>query len=320
MRRLRQRPAANVLVGVMLRGAARREQGLELTALERRLTSELEALFGKELVAEFGRIYQEPASRTGAASLFPALVVDRPLKEGIEAEEVRAFASVVQEAVTDLPTVRQVTVEELGQEVLTGREEVVVVTGAPTEGTEFEIDQAYETRVKFVRFRCDRESNEAGSDEVYWASGAAGDSQAQIVMLTPEYGEIHTGTVKNFGPDAFWCKGAAEKFVGGNIQVREADPGGGGKNKARQVLAAIAREVAKSGPEAGPSWEAAFLGLVAAAASLVGAAWRTSSYFEYGPIAKQNRPTGKRAGAGAEIGDAPEGVKSRRRLRCSSSG
>ncbi|RSO09549.1 hypothetical protein DMH18_17435 [Streptomyces sp. WAC 06783] len=180
VRRLRQCPAANVLVGVMLRGAARREQGLELTALERRLTSELEALVGKELVAEFGRIYQEPASRTGAASLFPALVADRPLKEGIEAEEV-----------------------------LTGREEVVVVTGAPTEGTEFEIDQVYERRVKFVRFRCDRESNEAGSDEVYWASGAAGDSQAQIVMLTPEYGGIHTGTVRNFGPDAFWCKGAA---------------------------------------------------------------------------------------------------------------
>ncbi|MGW7552209.1 hypothetical protein [Streptomyces rimosus] len=222
--------------------------GLELTALERRLTSELEALFGKELVAEFGRIYQEPASRTGAASLFPALVVDRPLKEGIEAEEV-----------------------------LTGREEVVVVTGAPAEGTEFEIDQVYERRVKFVRFRCDRESDEAGSDEVYWASGAAGDSQAQIVMLTPEYGEIHTGTVKNFGLDAFWFKGAAEKFVGGNIQVWEADPGGGGKNKARQVLAAIAREVAKSGLEAGPSWEAVFLGLVAAAACLVGAAWRTSS-------------------------------------------
>ncbi|KEF06640.1 MULTISPECIES: hypothetical protein [Streptomyces] len=232
----------------------------------RRLTSELEALFGKELVAEFGRIYQEPASRTGAASLFPALVVDRPLKEGIEAEEV-----------------------------LTGREEVVVVTGAPTEGTEFEIDQVYERRVKFVRFRCDRESNEAGSDEVYWASGAAGDSQAQIVMLTPEYGEIHTGTVKNFGPDAFWCKGAAEKFVGGNIQVWEADPGGGGKNKARQVLAAIAREVAKSGLEASPSWEAVFLGLVAAAASLVGAAWRTSS------MDRQQNKTGRQESAREQV-------------------
>ncbi|KOT94659.1 hypothetical protein ADK70_12055 [Streptomyces rimosus subsp. pseudoverticillatus] len=222
--------------------------------------------------------------RTGAASLFPALVVDRPLKEGIEAEEV-----------------------------LTGREEVVVVTGAPTEGTEFEIDQVYERRVKFVRFRCDRESDEAGSDEVYWASGAAGDSQAQIVMLTPEYGEIHTGTVKNFGPDAFWCKGAAEKFVGGNIQVWEADPGGGGKNKARQVLAARSRQI-RPGPA--PRGRRCSWGWWLPRHPWSGRHGELQVWTD-----SKTKPADRKArGTGAEIGDAPEGVKSRRRLRCSSSG
>ncbi|MFC6517759.1 hypothetical protein ACFQFR_36250 [Streptomyces goshikiensis] len=82
-RRLRQSPAANVLIGVALHGAARREQGLELTGLEQRLTDQLVFLFGEEMVAEFGRIYQEPVSRAGAGSLFPALVAGRPVKEGV---------------------------------------------------------------------------------------------------------------------------------------------------------------------------------------------------------------------------------------------
>ncbi|MEU7148680.1 hypothetical protein AB0B15_11655 [Streptomyces sp. NPDC045456] len=267
--RLRQSPAANVLIGVTLRAAARRQMGLELTALEQRLTDQLAAVFGTETLEEFGRIYQEPSCQAGAASLFPALVADRPLKEGVETEEVWAFAPTIQSQAADLPGMRQVDVQELGQGVLSGREDVVAVTGAPTAGTEFEVEAVYEARVRFVRFRCDRVSSESGRDEVYWASGAAGDSQAQIVMLTPEYGKIEVGNVRSFGPNAYWFKGAAEKFVGGHIQVWEADPGGNDENKVRQVLADIARDFAVSGLEAGPGWEAVFAGLVAGVAGLV---------------------------------------------------
>ncbi|GLX41331.1 hypothetical protein Sros01_74040 [Streptomyces roseochromogenus] len=56
--------SASVLVGTLLHAAARREQGLELTDLQ------LDALFGEGASEEFGRIYQEPASRANAAQLF----------------------------------------------------------------------------------------------------------------------------------------------------------------------------------------------------------------------------------------------------------
>ncbi|MER7049526.1 hypothetical protein [Streptomyces jumonjinensis] len=266
-RRLRQSPAANVLIGTLLHGAARREQGLELTPLEKRLTDQFAFLFGQETLAEFGRVYAEPASRAGADSLFPPLITRRSLREGVGVEDVRALLPAIDAEVADLPTVRRVTVEDLGRGVLTGEENVVVVTGAPVKGTEFEVDDVYEARVRFVKFRCDRESGEEGRDEIYWMSAAAGDTKAQIVVLSPEYGGISTGTVRDFGTDAYLFKGAAEKFMAGNIQVWEADHSS--PNEVRQVLADIARTFAEAALEEGPTWEAVFLALVAAASALV---------------------------------------------------
>ncbi|MGB8946637.1 MAG: hypothetical protein WCD21_41340 [Streptomyces sp.] len=267
-RRLRESPAANALIGVALRGAARREQGLELTALEQRLTDQLGALFGPATLAEFGRIYQEPASLAGAASLFPAAVVERPLKEGLDTNDVLALLPQVQEEIADLDSVRQISVEELGAGVLTGQEEVVVVTGAPVEGTEFEVEAIHEARVRYVQFRCDQKSDEVGDDEIYWMSAAAGDSKAQIVVLTPEYGGVKTGTVSNFGSDAYWFKGAAEKFAAGHISVWEADHSS--PNQVRQVLADIARNFAVAALEDGPGFDAALLAVVAITTALVG--------------------------------------------------
>ncbi|MFF4104349.1 hypothetical protein [Streptomyces sp. NPDC001903] len=267
-RRLRQSPAANVLIGTLLHGAARREQGLELTALEQRLTDQLAYLFGEETLAEFGRIYAEPASRAGAASLFPPLITERSLKEGVDVEDVRALLPAIQAEVADLPTVRQVDVEDLGRGVLTGEENVVVVTGAPVKGTEFEVDDVYEARVRFVKFRCDRESSgEVGRDEIYWMSASAGDTKVQIITLSPEYGKISTGSVRDFGTDAYWFKGAAEKFMIGHTQVWEADHSS--PSQVRRVLADIARNFAEAALEEGPTWEAVFMAVVAATAALV---------------------------------------------------
>ncbi|MFI9052028.1 hypothetical protein [Streptomyces sp. NPDC053427] len=269
-RRLRQSPAVNVLIGATLHAAARRERGLELTELEELLAGKVESLFGPQMLAEFGRIYQEPASRSGAASLFPALIADRPWEEGFGAEDLCAFAPEIQKEVEGLPGVRQVAVEDLERGVLTGEEDVVVVTGAPTKGTEFEVDDIHEVRLKFVKFRCDRRSTELGKDEIYWASAGAGDSKAQIVMLTPEFDEIVTGSERDFASHAFWFKGAAEGFMAGHIQVWEADHSPSSHYaKVRQGLADIAQTFAYSALESGPTWDAVFLGMVAAAAGLV---------------------------------------------------
>ncbi|WP_381567136.1 hypothetical protein [Streptomyces eurythermus] len=268
-RRLGECPAANILIGAALHGAARRERGMELTDLERRLTDQLAALFGEDLLAEFGRVYAEPASRKGAAALFPALVAERSWEQGVDEADVRAFASTVTAEVAKLPTAREISVEDLAAGVLTGEEEVVVVTGAPTKGTEFEVDELYEVRVRFVKFYCDRRSNEVGHDEIYWASGAASELRPQIVMLTPEYGSIQAGSERNFGENAFWFKGPAEKFVGGHIQVWEADPGGNNQSKLRVMLADAARQFAEAALEEGPTWDAVLLGVVAGISGLI---------------------------------------------------
>ncbi|WP_433854588.1 hypothetical protein [Streptomyces kronopolitis] len=268
-RRLAQSQAANVLVAATLHAAARRERGMELTGLEQRLTDQLAALFGEEQVAEFGRIYQEPASRTGITSLFPDVVAERSLELGLDAEDVAAWLPSVQAEIAALSNARQVSVEELDQGVLTGEEEVVVVTAPATAGTEFEIDAINEVRVRFVKFRCDRRSTELGSDEIYWGTGAASELQPQIVMLTPEYRSISTGTVKHFSPNAWFFKGPAESYIAGHIQCWEADPGGNNFNKMRQVLADAARQCTIWAIEFGISYEAALAGLTAATAALV---------------------------------------------------
>lgn len=269
-RRLRQCPEVNVLIGATLHAAARRERGLELTEFEELLAGKVESLFGSQVLAEFGRIYQEPASRSGAASLFPAAIANRSLDDGFSLADLHTFAPELQKAAEGLPGVRQVAVEDLESGLLTGEEDVVVVTGAPTKGTEFEVDDVLEVRVRFVKFRCDRRSTELGKDEIYWASAGAGDSKAQIVMLTPEFDEVVTGSERDFGRNAFWFKGAAEKFMAGHIQVWEADHSPASHYaKTRQVLADIAQTFAFSALESGPTWDAVYTGLVAAAAALV---------------------------------------------------
>lgn len=251
-RRLAESRAANVLVAVALHGAARRGSGAALTDLEQRLTDQLVALFGEEEVAGFGRIYREPASQAGIASLFPQLVAERSLEEGVAAQELRAWLPSAVGEIDALPTARRIGVEEFGQGVLTGLEEVVTVTAPPTDATEYAIDAIHETRLRFAKFRCDRESGESGHDEIYWASGSASEAgaQPQIVMVTRVYGSISTGTVTSFDPDAWFFKGPAEHFVVGHIQCWESDPGGNDVNKLRQGLADVARNSAWAALEA----------------------------------------------------------------------
>ncbi|MEV5241938.1 hypothetical protein AB0K89_22950 [Streptomyces cinnamoneus] len=146
----------------------------------------------------------------------------------------------------------------------------MTVSAPPVKGTEFEVDDVYEARVRFVRFRCDRESDEAGDDEPYWASGAAGDNKAEIVVCTPQFTSVSTGTVRDFQPNTYWFKGAAEAFVAGNIQVWEADHSPQSHyDEVRQTLGAIASAFAEAAMTDGPGWDAVFQGMVALAAGFV---------------------------------------------------
>ncbi|MFH8556516.1 hypothetical protein [Streptomyces celluloflavus] len=260
------------MVGAMLRALARREQKHDLTELEQRLTDQFTALYGDEQAAEFGRIYQEPRYRTGIAALFPSVVAGRSLEEGLGAEDVVAYVRSAADDIATLPGVRQVTVDDLGQGALTGEERVVLVTAPPTAGTDYEIAAINETRIRLVEFKCDRKSGEWGSDEIYWGASSASDLQSQIIVLTPEYGDITAGSVRSFGSDAWFFKGPAEAFVVGHMQCWEADPGGNDYNRMRQALTDAARECALAASLSaaeGDFTNAIALGLAAATQALI---------------------------------------------------
>ncbi|MFJ9183117.1 hypothetical protein ACIRQO_08590 [Streptomyces anulatus] len=271
-RSLADAPEANVLVGALLRSLARRERKHDLTELEQRLTDQFAALYGDEQAAEFGRVYQEPEYKSGIASLFPSVVAGRPLDVGLGADDVVAYVRSAADEIAALPGVRQITVDELGRGVLTGEESVVLVTAPPTVGTAFEIASINETRIRLVQFKCDKESGEVGSDEIYWGASSASDLQSQITVLTDEFGDISTGSVRSFGSDAWFFKGPAEAFVVGHMQCWEADPGGNDFNRMRQALTDAARKCATAAFQAageGDFTQAIAQGLAAATSRLI---------------------------------------------------
>jgi len=251
----RRDPAANVLIGVVLHAAARRGQGLELTGLEQRLTDQFAGLFGEDVLAAFGRVHLEPASRSAAASLFPAMITERSLTEGVSMWDMQDFLPTIEAEIAGLPGVRTVTAEELAAGALTGEEDVVLVTGAPVEDTEYEVEPGSEARVRFVRFGGDRGRIGSGSGEIHWTSAAADDSGVQMSMVTATHTGVDAGTVRDLGPGTYWYKGAARRFVVGDIRLREGD--NGDSADVRPVLAYIARSFAVYGREYGPTWDPA---------------------------------------------------------------
>ncbi len=265
---LGEHPVANVLVGTALHAAARFELGLRLTELEQRLTDQLTALLGEDTVEEFGRIYREPATQAAIRALFPPVVAERPLGEGINAEHLHEWAVSARKEITALPSMRQLTVRQLGEGAFTGGEEAVVVTAPPVPGSfmgEVGAGTAYEVRIRLVKFRCDREPDGAGKAGVFWGAGAGSDLHAQTVVLTPEPFEVQTGTVKDFAPGVHLFKGPARAFVAGHLQCwQPGDSAGPHHAEARRFLtdaarhcAATALQLASGSPEALAGWTAA---------------------------------------------------------------
>jgi hypothetical protein len=80
----RKRPGrgAHLLLGVMLRGAARLEAGLELTELEQRLVGILRAVLTEDEIAQFGRVYAEEVAAGHAQQVLPDAVNGRDLAAG----------------------------------------------------------------------------------------------------------------------------------------------------------------------------------------------------------------------------------------------
>jgi hypothetical protein len=69
--RLYKQGPVNLMTGVLLHAAARADQGLELTELERSALSPLERVLGTEFLRSLGRIYHQQLSGGRSAEIVP---------------------------------------------------------------------------------------------------------------------------------------------------------------------------------------------------------------------------------------------------------
>ncbi|WP_405429050.1 hypothetical protein [Streptomyces erythrochromogenes] len=95
----------NLLTGVWLHAAARAEEGLELTELERSLLAPVEELLGAAEVCAVGRVYREQVDKGGPVALVPQSVVSRSLQDGFDREAFWAALDELHPQIMALPNV-----------------------------------------------------------------------------------------------------------------------------------------------------------------------------------------------------------------------
>ncbi|MEV0926357.1 hypothetical protein AB0I99_14735 [Streptomyces spongiicola] len=102
---LRRSGEVNLLTGVWLHAAARAEQGLELTELERSLLAPLEEVLSGEEVRAVGRLYREQVGTGDLVALVPQSVVSRSLQDGFDREAFWAAMEELHPQIMALPNV-----------------------------------------------------------------------------------------------------------------------------------------------------------------------------------------------------------------------
>lgn len=230
-------PATGLFHGVMLRGLARLDAGLELTDLEAMLVNPLRELLTEEETREFGRVFLEEGSVRNAPALFPATLTTRDLAEGY------AIADLVK----DLP---ELAPEILAQPNLSVVDVDAVDVGGSFDSVEFTraaadfgysatavTSSAYreeaaralgqvDARVDFYKFQCIRRSTELGHDEPYWAYASATDGRRKYSHTTPQFDKIAAGYWGVFDANTTLFSGPVTNGAAFNITCFERDRSG----------------------------------------------------------------------------------------------
>ncbi|MER6392796.1 hypothetical protein ABT236_30575 [Streptomyces sp. NPDC001523] len=227
-------PAANLLYGVMLRGAARLDAGLELTDLEEQMLSFLRVMASEEEVREFGRVYREEEASARSARVLPGVLTARGMDEGY------AFADLVKDMpdlraemaaqsnlnlvdLDRLPEGAPLDSPEFVQALADYGTGVTVVTASDHRPDDAEVAAISEVGVDLNYFKCYRESGEVGRDEIYWALAGSSDLGGQRKSLTREYGGISSGDFVYFDAGTVLFQGQMDNFVSAHIICWEAD-------------------------------------------------------------------------------------------------
>ncbi|MGW1373539.1 hypothetical protein ACWD6P_04570 [Streptomyces sp. NPDC002446] len=223
-----------LLYGVMLRGAARLDAGLELPDLEARLVQTLRSRMSEEEVHEIGRVFIEEASVRNAPHLFPYTLTSRDLAAGYSVADLFADLPALQSEILGQPNISLVDLdapigdrrdsEEVAAAVDAYGYGATMVTASGQQPETTAAPSRLHARVALSSFSCARKSNKEGDGEVYWAvsaSGGVGDTER--ASFTREYGAMRAGHGADFDPEDVLFDGPVSHVFTSHIEVWEAD-------------------------------------------------------------------------------------------------
>ncbi|MFD9302188.1 hypothetical protein ACFWCB_05735 [Streptomyces sp. NPDC060048] len=227
--------AANLLLGILLHGAARVQAGLEPTDLEARLLQSVTGLLDEEELGDFGRVYLEEAS--GRAGVFPDSLATRSTDTGYTALDLAADLTAAGEEIGAQPNANVIDVdapaadprgpeaEEYGRAVGAYGYGATVMTSA-TAWDQVELTAApVMTKVWLDRLYMYVGSDEFGSEEIYAATSAAADGGTRQWMRSHVIEGVNTGESHPFGPNTVIYHGSVDRGVIFNVQCWEEDHG-----------------------------------------------------------------------------------------------
>ncbi|QDY75658.1 RICIN domain-containing protein [Streptomyces qinzhouensis] len=240
-RRLRVNRSSNILIETALHAAARLSEGLPLSDLEQQLVDQMAEIVTVEEVGEYGKLYKDAAS--GVAEFFPAGVARLPLERSYSLADYAADQEVLVRDILAQPNVNIIDVASLPQGVPADgpdgpaspeSEEFVAAMGeygsALTVVTAPALDAVVLAPSTFTlkghKFLLVRESDEVGSEEYYWATGAGSDEAAHREYRSPVFKDLDAGEYRGFGDGGILFQGRVDRFCFLDIEAWEEDSGG----------------------------------------------------------------------------------------------
>ncbi|MFF3863307.1 hypothetical protein [Streptomyces sp. NPDC002209] len=235
---------ANLLLGILLHGAARVQAGVEPTDLEARLLGSVAGLLGEEELRDFGRVYVEETA--GRAGVFPDSLAARSIDTGYTAQDLAADLPAVGEEVAGQANVNVIDVDVPAPDPRGPQAEAyaravgaygygaTVMTSATAENQVDVAAAPVMTKVWLDRLYMYVGSDEFGSEEIYAATAAAADGGTRQWMRSHTVEGVNTGESHPFGPNTVIYHGTAERGVIFNVQCWEEDHG-----QATQLLATL---------------------------------------------------------------------------------
>ncbi|WP_395292981.1 hypothetical protein ACF9IK_04795 [Kitasatospora hibisci] len=279
--RMQMNRPCNVLAGVMMHAAARRDQGLALSDLEQGLVDVLGVFVSDEEISAAGRIWRK-ASPSTSAQLFPAVVTALPVEIAYTFDDLAADLPGLAAEILAQPNVNIVdvstlesdgsvdTAEDVDAMTEYGGSAVTVLTGPALD----ESARAALTGVNIVpkSFSCVRSTpGEAGNDEIYWVCGAGSDTEQQTEYRSAVFEGLRTGHVRDFPAGQPLFLGSLHESLILNIECWEEDNGAIFEELRKQLwkISQQAAASAKSIIDHGESSDAALAAVVAVVAALL---------------------------------------------------